>query len=119
MTWSPVAPPAPARKSALAWLALLFCLTAVFFGARTGMAQAPAARIDDTWQGTLHLPQRDLRIVMKLSHGADGAVAGTMYSIDQGGQGIKTSSASFQDGTLKVAVQMLDMTYEGKLSADG
>jgi uncharacterized protein (TIGR03435 family) len=42
-----------------------------------------------------------------------------MYSIDQGGQGIKTSSMSVADGTLKVAIQMLDMTYEGKLSADG
>jgi uncharacterized protein (TIGR03435 family) len=41
-----------------------------------------------------------------------------MYSIDQGGQGVKTSSMSFQDGTLKVAIQMLDVTYEGKLAAD-
>jgi uncharacterized protein (TIGR03435 family) len=91
----------------------------VFVVAGTSKAQAPAKGIDDTWQGTLHLPQRDLRTVMKFSHGADGALTGTMYSIDQGGQAIKTSSGSFQDGTLKVAIQMLDMTYEGKLSADG
>lgn len=117
MTSSHVASPASSRKSAMTWLALLLCLIALF--APTGKAQTPAAGLDGTWQGTLHLPQRDLRIVMKLSHGADGAVTGTMYSIDQGGQGMKTSSASFQDGTLKVAIQMLDMTYEGKLSADG
>jgi uncharacterized protein (TIGR03435 family) len=42
-----------------------------------------------------------------------------MYSIDQSGQGVKTSSISFADGTLKYAVQMFDLTYEGKLSADG
>lgn len=103
----------------MARLVFLICVTAIFLTAWTGRAQAPAKGIDDTWQGTLHLPQRDLRIVLKVSHGAEGALAGMMYSIDQGGQGIKTSSASFQDGTLKVAVQMLDMTYEGKLSADG
>lgn len=102
----------------MAWPAFMVCVTVVFLTAWTGRAQAPAKSIDDTWQGTLHLPQRDLRTVLKVSRGADGTLAGTMYSIDQGGQGVKTSSMSFQDGTLKVAIQMLDVTYEGKLAAD-
>jgi uncharacterized protein (TIGR03435 family) len=119
MTSSHVASQASRRKTAMACLAFLICLTAVVFAASTSRAQTPAKGIDDTWQGTLHLPQRDLRIVLKVSRGADGALVGTMYSIDQGGQSIKTSSTSFADGTLKVAVQALDMTYEGKLSADG
>ena len=99
--------------------ALLIGLAAVFLIGWTGRAQAPAKGVDDTWQGTLHVSQRDLRIVLKVERGADGALAGTMYSIDQGGQPMKTSSTSFQDGTLKLGIQMLDMTYEGKLSADG
>ena len=119
MTSSYVASPASPRRAVVAWLAFLICVTTVFLTASSGVAQAPTKGIDDTWQGTLHLPQRDLRIVLKVSRGADGALAGTMYSIDQGGQGIKTSSMSFQDGTLKLAIQQLDMTYEGKLSADG
>jgi uncharacterized protein (TIGR03435 family) len=120
MTSSYVVSPASPRKISGAWLTLLMCVMTAFCAAQASRAQAPAAKgIDDTWQGTLHLPQRDLRIVLKVSKGADGAVTGTMYSIDQGGGGMKTSSASFQDGTLKVAIQMLDMTYEGKLSVDG
>jgi uncharacterized protein (TIGR03435 family) len=103
----------------VAWLAFVVCVTALFLTAWTGSAQTPAKGVDDTWQGTLHLQQRDLRLVLKVARGADGAVAGTMYSIDQGGQAIKSSSMSFQDGTLKFAIQMLDMTYEGKLSGDG
>src|ERR1700761_266057 len=105
----------------VAWLALLVtCVAAVLLTTRPGRAQAPAAKgIDDTWQGTLHLPQRDLRIVLKMSRGADGALTGALYSIDQGGQSIKTSSAGFVDGTMKIAVQAMDMTYEGKLSTDG
>jgi uncharacterized protein (TIGR03435 family) len=121
MTSSYVASSASPRKGAGAWLALLMCVMAVFFAALTSRAQAPAAKgVDDTWQGTLHLQQRDIRSVLKVSRGADGALTGTMYpSIDQGGQSIKTSSLSFQDGTLKLAIQAMDLTYEGKLSADG
>ena len=101
------------------WLAFLIGVSIMLLTSRPGRAQTPAKGIDDTWQGTLHLPQTNLRTVLKVSRGADGVLAGTMYSIDQGGQGMKTSSISFQDGTLKYAIQMLDLAYEGKLSADG
>jgi uncharacterized protein (TIGR03435 family) len=114
-----VAPPVSRRRTVVAWFALLVCVT-LLLTTWTGRGQTPAAKgIDDTWQGTLHLQPRDLRIVMKFTRGADGAVVGTLYSIDQGGGSIKTSSASFADGTLKIAVQAMDMTYEGKMSADG
>lgn len=100
-----VASPALPRRTAIAWLASLMCVMTVLCAAVTSRAQTPAAKgIDDTWQGTLHVPQRDLRIVLKVSKGTDGALTGTMYSIDQGGQPLKTNSATFQDGTLKVAI---------------
>jgi len=120
MTSSHVASRASLRKAVAPSLVYMVCAAAIFLVSLKSRAQAPAPAkgIDDTWQGTLHLPQRDLRIVLKVSRGADGSLAGTMYSIDQGGQAIKTSSITFQDGTLKLAIQMLDMTYEGKLSAD-
>ena len=108
------------RKSVRAWMAFAAVATAAFLANRTVLAQAPASTgIEDTWQGTLHAPQKDLRTVLKVARGAGGPLTGTMYSIDQGGQGIKVSSISFQDGTLKYAIQMLDLTFEGKLSADG
>ena len=81
--------------------------------------QASTTGIEDTWQGTLHLPQRDLRIVMKITPGDGGSLKAVMYSIDQGGQGIPTSSISFQGGELKFAIQMIDGTYDGKMSSDG
>jgi len=119
MTSSRIASSASPRKIAMWWLAFVLCVTAVLFSGWTAIGQTPAKSIEDTWQGTLHLPQRDLRIVLRVSHGADGKLSGTMYSIDQSGQGMKTSSFDFADGTLKLAIQMLDMTYEGKLSGDG
>jgi uncharacterized protein (TIGR03435 family) len=83
-------------------------------------AQTPAQKtgIEGTWQGTLHTPNRDLRIVAKFSNDG-GALKATMYSIDQGGQAIPASSASFAGSALKFAIQAIDGSYEGKLSADG
>jgi len=80
----------------------------------------PAKKIDDTWQGTLHLPQTNLRLVVKISKSDAGALSATLYSIDQGGgQGIPSSAASFQDGELKFSVDAISGTYDGKMSADG
>jgi uncharacterized protein (TIGR03435 family) len=90
-----------------------------------GTAQAPAAdatrKIEDTWQGTLHVPQanRDLRIVVKVKKDDKGALQVSNYSIDQGGGEMKADSASFQDGEFKFAIQGIDGKYEGKMSGDG
>lgn len=95
--------------------------------AQTGVppAQAntpPAPReIVGTWQGTLHVPvmNRDLRIVNKISKDDKGHLKVTNYSIDQGGQPMVATSASFEDDTLKFAIEFIQGKYEGKMSADG
>ena len=89
--------------------------------ATDGRAQTAAQKtgIDDTWQGTLHSPQKDLRIVLKITKADAGALKISMYSIDQGGGSIAASSASFQGGALKYSIDAIDGTYEGKMSSDG
>ena len=94
-------------------------------------AQAPAAnpapaadathKIDDTWQGTLHIAQanRDLRIVVKVSKDDKGALKATTYSIDQGGGEMKADTATFENGEFKFAIGAIDAKYEGKMSGDG
>lgn len=84
-------------------------------------AAADAHKIDDTWQGTLHIPQagRDLRIVMKISKDDKGVLKVSNFSIDQGGGEMVANTASFQDGVLKYAIQGIDGSYEGKMSGDG
>jgi uncharacterized protein (TIGR03435 family) len=103
-------------------------LIPVFCGALSG-AQAPAASPDlgivGTWQGALHIaagdnhPEINLRIVNKITKGSDGKLAVSDYSIDQGGGEMKASSASFEDGVFKFAIQAIDGSYEGRISADG
>ena len=80
----------------------------------------PAAKhtIDDTWQGTLHV-QKDLRIVLKIEKAPDASLKSTFYSIDQGGAPLSVKRTSFADGELKLEIQAIDGTYNGKLSSDG
>jgi uncharacterized protein (TIGR03435 family) len=85
-------------------------------------AQAPAPKVGvvDTWQGTMHVPnQKDLRTVLKVTKTDAGALKATMYSIDQGGQGISVTTVTFQDGEFKYSIERLDGTYDGKMSSDG
>jgi uncharacterized protein (TIGR03435 family) len=84
--------------------------------------QAPAEKggIVGSWQGTLHVPGgRDLRTVLKVTKDDKGALTAMFYSIDQGAQGIATSSIGFEGGTLRFGIEFIGLKYEGKMSADG
>lgn len=78
-----------------------------------------AQDITGTWQGTIHTPQKDLRTVVKIEKTDAGTLKLVLYSIDQSGQGIPATSASFQDKVVKYSVATIDGSYEGRLSADG
>lgn len=114
------------RWSRRAVLGFVMAIAAeIFLGAQT-LPTAPAEKgaaatgIPGTWQGTLHAPGgHDLRTVLKITKDDKGALHGTFYSIDQSGQGIPTSSISFENGILKYGIEFISLTYEGKLSADG
>ncbi len=89
---------------------------------RAALAQADAAaktNIDDTWQGTLH-GQKDLRSVVKISKGPDGALKGVFYTLDQaGGRPFPIKTTTFQGGELKLTIEEFDGTFVGKMSPDG
>ena len=110
---------AAARGQAAAQPAAPGQLSAQSAGQTTGQTPAAATNgIAGTWQGTLHL-QRDLRVVVKITSDESGALKATMYSLDQGGQPIPATSASFADGQLKFGIQIMDGSYLGKMSGDG
>lgn len=80
---------------------------------------AHASGIEGTWQGTLHVPNHDLRTVLKVSKNESGVLTAQFFSIDQGGQGFPVSTISFSGGVFKYAITPFDLTYEGKMSPDG
>jgi len=111
------------RRTLLVWVAGV-AMGAVACGQTQTSAAAPApaakAGIIGNWQGTLHAPGgRDLRTVLKITRDDKGALHGMFYSIDQSGQGIATSSISFDNDTLRYGIEFISLSYEGKMSADG
>jgi len=113
------------RKVLLGLAAMLVFVVPVTVGvmhaAGRGAQSAPSETgIVGTWQGTLHIPQgQDLRAVEQITEPTPGNLKVMLYSIDQGGQGIPATSASFQGGVFKYSVEFLDNTFEGKMSTDG
>ena len=91
--------------------------------AATPQSAAAPAKSDQgivgDWQGTLHAPQKDLRTVVQITQAKPGGLKVVLRSIDQGGQPIPASSASFDGGVFKFAIEMIEGTYEGKMSSDG
>jgi uncharacterized protein (TIGR03435 family) len=78
-----------------------------------------AQDITGAWQGTLTPASgKELRIVLKIAKD-DGKLQATMYSIDQGARPFKASSVSLDGSTFKCASDVIGISYEGKLSADG
>jgi non-heme chloroperoxidase len=98
------------HQSILQICALAILLTSTLF------AQEIAGR----WQGTIATPQgTPHRIILQVIHGDGGAFKAKIYSIDQGFTGDWVDSISVHDSTVQFAVGMLQLSYYGKLSADG
>ncbi len=80
-------------------------------------SQAPG--IEGNWLGALDVSGFKLRLVLKVSKTADGALKATMDSLDQNAKDLAVDTISFQDGTLKFEMKALRASYVGTLSKDG
>ena len=78
----------------------------------------PTPDIADTWQGTLHAG-KDLRAVLKITKANSGGYKAAFYSIDQGAAPFPVTNITLEGNTVKYSIKAVDLTYEGKLSADG
>src|ERR1700674_509520 len=99
-------------KKVLWILALCFCSGSALF----------AQSFPGTWQGALKVPQApncELRIVLKISTTPADRLAAEFYSIDQRSPAIPATNISASGNTLKMAIDRLNGTYEGRMGADG
>jgi hypothetical protein len=74
--------------------------------------------VNGDWQGTLNTGAGELHLVLHISK-TSGALHATLDSPDQGANGIPVSSISFKDLQLKLGVDAVHGSYDGKLSSDG
>jgi len=77
-----------------------------------------AQDISGTWHGKLSLPTGSLTIVFHISQTEQGGYVTTLDSPDQGANGIKTQTTSFNDSTLIVQIPVIHASYKGKLNSD-
>jgi non-heme chloroperoxidase len=78
-----------------------------------------AQDISGDWQGAIKAGNAQLRVVIHVAKGTDGGWKGTMFSIDQGTEGIAVSSLTVEGSNVKMAISQIRGAYDGKLSADG
>ena len=77
-----------------------------------------AQSINGTWQGTLPISNNP-RVAFKLAKTDDGSLRGVFYQIDKSSSGIALTSVTFTPPDLSVKQVNADISYRGKLSADG
>lgn len=75
--------------------------------------------IQGTWHGTLNSPGGKLRLVLKISNTADGALKATLDSPDQGAAGLDVDTITFKDSYLRIKMKDIQATFDGGLSLDG
>ncbi len=100
-------------KTLLHWVLVLAAVVATWSG-----SAVHAQDLTGTWQGTLQAGQA-LRVAFTIANADGGGLKATMYSLDQGGQGIGVSAVTLQGATVKMSIAGLGGGFEGKLSPDG
>ena len=71
------------------------------------------------WKGTLEIPGGKLRLVLKVGRAPDGSYTGTLASLDQGGQELPMSSASYTSPKANFEWKGIRGKYDGKMNEAG
>src|SRR5438034_633434 len=79
---------------------------------------AAVSTISGDWQGALEVGGAKLRLALHLVRTPEGPLKATLDSLDQGAMGIPVETATFEDGTLRLALTSLGARFEGKLGKD-
>jgi uncharacterized protein (TIGR03435 family) len=97
-----------------------FVFISFFQAATAGLqAQSSTSSIAGTWQGALALPNgNSARVVISLAKNPDGTFHGGLKFIDNDA-GLVLTSITFMAPDLAVTQSLVNMSFHGKLSADG
>ena len=93
-----------------------FRSSAILLISLSAVAVAYAQSIAGTWQGTLPVGQSP-RIVLKIADAGNGALRGSVSFIDRSADAVPLLSTTYRAPNLTAAIS--DITFRGKLSADG
>src|SRR5262249_50100243 len=87
--------------------------------AQTAQSASRASGFDGEWEGTLHVGEAQLKLVLHISGEKSGEVSARLDSPEQAVYGMEASSASRDQNTLRFEIATVGAAFEGKLAADG
>ena len=98
----------------------LASLLALLFAALVAAPAAAQETWTGDWHGTLVTPRGQLRMLLTIRAGADGALTAELESVDQAaGQKIPVPVISVSGGRLSFSVPAFNLTYDGSWEAAG
>ncbi|HVK16623.1 MAG TPA: alpha/beta fold hydrolase [Fimbriiglobus sp.] len=107
------------RSVAAGVACVLVCVVAALAAQEPPVVKPAAKGIEGIWEGPLKVGAIELRLAFKIKKDADGKLAATMDSIDQGAKDIPIAEVSFEGGKLTFAALKLKAKFVGTLAEDG
>jgi len=98
---------------------ILGILLVSLVGIGAAWAQDAGARLVGTWAGKLKTPGGELRLVVKITAGADGTLTGTLDSLDQGATDIPVPKVVLDGNRVQLQMPMLRAQFTGTLNEKG
>lgn len=74
---------------------------------------------EGAWAGTLEVPGKQLRAILKLTRGSGGVAVGTLISLDEGGQEYPITTITQKDKQVEFEIRLIRAKYAGTLDASG
>lgn len=74
--------------------------------------------LEGVWEGVLDVQGQQLHLRFNFTKNADGSIAATVDSIDQGANGLPVTTISRDGDTVKLDIKAINGNYEGTLNKD-
>ena len=85
----------------------------------TSNAATPVSNLEGAWEGALDIGATKLRLALKVTKSADGALVAKFGSLDQGAIDLLVDVISLKDGALHFEINRLQVVFDGTLNKEG
>jgi non-heme chloroperoxidase len=92
--------------------------TWIALGAVMLLASTLNAQITGDWQGKIKAGSQEFRLFLQIANAEDGGWRATLLNMDNGSTLIPVDSMALKDSNLKLSIDSIQASYEGKLSTD-
>src|SRR5262249_49056811 len=80
---------------------------------------AAGQNLEGIWEGALDVGVMKLRLALKVTKAADGALAAKLDSLDQGAMDLPVDVISLKDGAVHFEMKGLMVVFDGTLNKEG